>query len=175
MTLAPHQADWAPRAAREARRWAEVLGDNLLVVHHVGSTAIPWIAAKPIIDLMPAVRDLAALDAAEPAIRALGYDWRGEFGLPGRRFCLLTDPRTGARLFHVHAYQAGSSEIDRHLAFRDYLLAHRDEALAYEAQKRAAAAAHPNDSLAYNGAKSDWIVACQARALAWWPGVSGRA
>jgi GrpB-like predicted nucleotidyltransferase (UPF0157 family) len=163
-----HDPTWAGQAEAEAARLAEVLGDNLMAVHHIGSTAIPGIQAKPIIDLIPVVRHLAVLDDQEADLRALGYDWRGEFGLTGRRFCILTDPTTRRRRFHLHAYQAGSGEIDRYLAFRDYLRRHRDQALAYEAEKQRAAAACPDDSLAYNGAKSDWIIACQIRALAWW-------
>lgn len=148
-----------------------MLGENLITVHHIGSTAIPGIKAKPIVDLLPIVRDLAALDAKEAEVVALGYVWRGEFGLPGRRFCVLSDAETGRRLFHVHCWQAGSGEIARHLAFRDYLRAHPGQALAYEAEKEKAARIAAHDMLAYNDAKSDWILACQKRAEAWWPGL----
>ena len=166
--LVPPDPAWARRAEAESQRLAAALGDNLLIVHHIGSTAIAGISAKPTVDLMPIVRDLAAMDARVAAVRALGYDWRGEFGLPGRRFLVLSDASTGRRLIHAHAYQADSPAIARHLAFRDYLRAHRDEALAYEAEKIRAAAARPDDSLAYNDLKSDWIKACEIRALAWW-------
>lgn len=164
--VAPDPA-WAGRAAVGAAMLAGVLGDNLVICHHIGSTAIPGIRAKPTVDLMPIVRDIAAVDAAEEAIRALGFEFRGEFGLPGRRYCPMDDPATGKRAFNVHIYQAGSGEAARHLAFRDYLRAHSDEARAYEAAKARAAALHPDDTLAYNEAKADWIVACEARALAW--------
>lgn len=166
ITLVKHDPAWAEQARQEGLRLRGVLGDNLIVVHHIGSTAIPDIEAKPIIDLIPEVRDLAALDACEAQVRALGYDWRGEFGLPGRRFCVLSDAQ-GRRLVHVHAYQSGSSEIARHLAFRDYLRAHPDQARDYVAVKMAARERHPWDQLAYNDAKDGWIKACERRALAW--------
>lgn len=166
--LVPPDPAWPRLAKAEIGRLAGVLGDNLLIVHHIGSTAIAGIRAKPTLDLMPIVRDLAALDAREAAVRALGYDWRGEFGLPGRRFLALSDAVTGERRVHAHAYQADSPAIDRHRAFRDYLRAHPDEAQAYEAEKIRAARARPDDSLAYNDLKSDWIKACETRALAWW-------
>lgn len=165
--LWPHDAAWAGLAEAESARLAGVLGDNLLRVHHIGSTAIPGIRAKPIVDLLPVVRDLAALDAKEGEVTALGYVWRGEFGLPGRRFCVLSEPETGRRLFHVHCWQDGSSEIHRHLVFRDYLRAHPHEARGYEAEKLKAAAASPHDMLAYNDGKSEWIASCQKRAEAW--------
>ena len=124
--LWPHDPAWAGLAAAESERFRGVLGDNLVIAHHIGSTAIPGIRAKPIVDLLPIVRDLAALDAKQAEISALGYVWRGEFGLPGRRFCVLSDPISGRRLFHVHCWQDGSGEVDRHLALRDYLRAHPD-------------------------------------------------
>jgi GrpB-like predicted nucleotidyltransferase (UPF0157 family) len=95
----------------------------------------------------------------------LGYSCRGEFGIPGRRFCLLDDLSTGKRLFNVHIFESGSPEIARHLAFRDYLRRNPAEALEYEKVKRVAAAAHPDDVLAYNDAKSPWIKDCERRAL----------
>lgn len=164
--LAPHNPAWAERAAAETERLRGALGDNLLAVHHIGSTAISGIAAKPIVDLMPIVADLAALDAARPAVEALGYVWRGEFGLQGRRYCVLAD-EAGRRIVQAHCYQQGDPGVERHLAFRDYMRAHPDEAAAYEAEKRRAAALHPDDSLAYNGAKNDWIQAAERRAGAW--------
>ena len=156
---------WPDQAAAEAKRLAGAVGETLVIVHHIGSTAIPGIRAKPTIDLLPLVNSLAALDARAAAVRALGYDWRGEFGLPGRRFCSLT--RAGARLFNVHFYQEGAADVARHLIFRDYLRAHPDEARAYEAEKIRAAAMRPDDTLAYNDQKNDWIKACERRALAW--------
>jgi GrpB-like predicted nucleotidyltransferase (UPF0157 family) len=149
----------------ERSTWSGAIGETLVVVHHIGSTAIPGIRAKATIDLLPLVRSLAALDARADAVRALGYDWRGEFGLPGRRFCTLTAGEK--RLFNVHIYEDGADEVARHLAFRDYLRAHPNEARAYEAEKIRAAALRPDDVLAYNDQKNDWIKACEQRALAW--------
>jgi GrpB-like predicted nucleotidyltransferase (UPF0157 family) len=163
--LVPHDLTWSSQAAAESARLAAAIGQTLIRVEHVGSTAIPGIAAKPTIDLMPVVRDLAALDARRPQVEALGYVWRGEFGIPGRRYCIREE--RGRRLFHVHCNEEGSPEIARTLIFRDYLRAHLKEARAYEAQKRAAAAAHPADTLAYSNAKSDWIRACIERATVW--------
>lgn len=165
VVLIPHDPAWAAQAAAESARLASAIGDTLISIDHVGSTAIPGIAAKPTIDLMPIVRDLAALDARRPHVEALGYIWRGEWGIPGRRYCVREEQ--GRRLFHVHCHETGNPEIAGTLVFRDYLRAHPVEAHVYEAQKRAAAAAHSDDSLAYSHAKSDWIKACIARATKW--------
>jgi len=163
--LAPHDPDWARIAEAEGARLKAALGGVLIAVHHMGSTAIPGIAAKPTMDLMPVVTGLEALEAKRSAIEALGYLWRGEFGIPERRYCVFE--RDGKRIFHTHIFVDGNENVVRQLLFRDYLRAHRDEALAYEAIKREAAAAHPHNSLAYNDHKSAWILACQERARAW--------
>src|SRR5262249_3263553 len=137
-------------------------------VHHVGSTAIPDIKAKPIVDLLPVVRDLAGLDAKEGAIRALSYRWFGEVGLPGPRHCYSVDPPTGKRPLPVHCYAHENAQAARHLAFRDYLIAHPMLAKEYEAEKLRAASVRSDDVNAYNAEKNDWIKRVEKDALAWW-------
>jgi GrpB-like predicted nucleotidyltransferase (UPF0157 family) len=166
--LVPHRAEWVETARRESARLKDALGGMLITVHHIGSTAIPGIRAKPIVDLIPLVTSVAALDGAAPRLETLGYEYLGEFGLPGRRYCRLIDPVTGKRKFQLHCFQPDAAEFPRHLAFRDYLRAHPAVAKEYEAEKIRAAALHPNNVLAYNGEKSDWIQRAQADALAWW-------
>jgi len=161
--LVPHNPRWATRAEAEGRAIAATLGDCLVEVHHIGSTAIPGIHAKPVIDLLPVVTGLAALDARRSAIEALGYDWRGEYGLPDRRYG--SKSASGRRLVHMHAYAQGSPEIARHLAFRDYLRAHPDVARAYDREKIRCRALHPEDSHAYGACKSAWIARVEAEAL----------
>jgi len=166
VTLVAHDPAWAARAQAESERIMLALGDLLLDVHHIGSTSIPGILAKPVIDLMPIMRAIHLLDARRDAVLALGYEWRGEFGIVGRRFCTLDDA-AGRRVVHLHFFEPGSGEIEPNLAFRDYLRAHGDEARAYEAEKLRAARLHPDDSLAYNEEKGAWIRACKIRALGW--------
>jgi GrpB-like predicted nucleotidyltransferase (UPF0157 family) len=165
--LVPHSPEWAVTAQAESGRLKSVLGDTLLRVEHMGSTAVPGIMAKPIIDLIPIVTSLDALDAAQAGIEALGYNYLGEFGIPTRRYCRLNDPLTGKRKFQLHCFAADSPQIERHLAFRDYLRAHPAKAEEYEAEKKRAAALHPDDTLKYNDAKNDWIKQAELEALAW--------
>jgi GrpB-like predicted nucleotidyltransferase (UPF0157 family) len=166
--LVPHRAEWAGMAAAEAARLNDALGEVLIAVHHIGSTAIPGIKAKPIIDLIPVVADIERLDAAASRLEALGFDYLGEFGLPGRRYCRRNDAATGKRLVQLHCYARGNPEIDRHIAFRDYLRANPSIALQYEAEKLRAAALHPDNTLDYNAAKNDWIKRTERDALPWW-------
>jgi len=153
-------------AASHAER-LRVIGLTLVTVHHIGSTAVPGLAAKPIIDLMPLVTGLAALDRERRQVEALGYQWHGELGIPGRRYCTLCD-ETGTRIVQLHFFKTDSPHAGRHIAFRDYLRAHPEAARAYEKEKRRARDLHPNDSYAYGDEKDAWIRNMEATALAWY-------
>ena len=163
--LVAHSSEWAMQAAAEAERLKSALGETLIAVHHIGSTAIPGIVAKPVVDLIPEVSSLAELDRARDSVAALGYDWWGEYGIAGRRYCTLADPATGKRIVQLHCFEAGSLDIPRHIAFRDYLRANPPKAKAYEEMKLKARDLHPQDSHSYSAAKSSWIVAMEDEAI----------
>ena len=156
---------WSIQAQDEAMRIATAVGGVVIAVHHIGSTAIPGIRAKPILDLMPVVVDLEEFEKARSTIEGLGYAWWGEYGLPGRRYCTWDDPPTGLRKIQLHSYECGSPEISRHLAFRDYLRARPDLAREYEAEKCRCQALNPLDSHAYSDCKNAWIRRIEANAL----------
>jgi len=162
--LIPHDPDWKILAAAESQRIHD-RAESIVVVHHIGSTSIPGICAKPIIDLMPVVLRLSELDGFRSTLETLGYEWWGELGLAGRRYCTRSDPE-GRRLVQLHCYQEGSPEIERHLAFRDYLIERPDIAQAYEHEKRRCAERHPDNSHAYGDCKNAWINLVEAQALA---------
>jgi GrpB-like predicted nucleotidyltransferase (UPF0157 family) len=152
IVLVPHDPRWA-QAFEEAR--AAIMGacgEHVLEVLHVGSTAIPGIAAKPVIDMMPLLRRHEDGFACVPAMAALGFEFRGEAGLCGRHYFIKGQPRT----HHVHMYQSDHPEVGRHIRFRDYLRQHPAQAFAYEALKRELAARFGSDTRAYSDAKSEF-------------------
>lgn len=161
-----YSAAWPDEFEREAERLRALLGPELLIVHHIGSTSVPGLAAKPIIDLLPLVHDIDRLEAYNPIMVAAGYQVWGENELPGRRY--FTKDAAGVRTHNVHIYAAGHPEVTRHLAFRDYLRTHPAACVDYVAIKRAAYAQHPADIIAYNNAKDGWIKATERLALAWY-------
>jgi GrpB-like predicted nucleotidyltransferase (UPF0157 family) len=164
--LLPHDPRWADDAADESRALEAAIGSCLVEVHHVGSTAISGIHAKPVLDLIPVVKSLTELETRRRKIEGLGYEWWGDFGLAGRRYCTKTDPETGRRLVQLHCFADGSPEIVRHLAFRNYLRQHPDVARAYDREKARCRDLHPNDSHAYGDCKAAWIETVEAEALA---------
>lgn len=164
--LLPHCSSWAITATEESQRLLQALGENITAIHHIGSTAIPDIHAKPIIDLLPVVRSTSELDDKVPIFRQLGYQFWGEYGIPGRRYCTLDDPLNGRRKFQLHCFEIGNAEIERHLAFRDYLRAKPIIAKVYDREKQRCRELHPEDSHAYSDAKAGWIARTLVEALA---------
>ena len=161
-----YSAAWPMEFAQEGSRLQALLGDELVVIHHIGSTSVPGLAAKPIIDLLPLVHDISRIDRYNPVMIAAGYQAWGENELPGRRY--FTNDANGVRTHNVHIYAFDHPEVTRHLAFRDYLRAHPGACTEYVAVKRLAYAQHPADIAAYNNAKDHWIKTTEQVALAWY-------
>ncbi|BAY96127.1 hypothetical protein NIES37_00530 [Tolypothrix tenuis PCC 7101] len=164
--VVPHDSTWSVKFEEEAKRIALALGDNIVAIHHIGSTSIPNIYAKPIIDLLVQVKDLAKLDQQCSAMIALGYEAMGEFGLPGRRF-FRRDNKAGTRTHHVHIFEFDVAEVQRHLAFRDYMIAHPDDALKYSDLKRELAKQFPQDIQGYVNGKDGFVKEMERKALIW--------
>ncbi|MFV0332448.1 MAG: GrpB family protein [Tropicimonas sp.] len=164
--ITAHDPAWAEMARAEAERWQRALGATLSRVHHVGSTAVEGLSARPVIDLIPVIAPGTDPDSLRPLVHGLGYEWLGEHGLPRRRYCRRSSATTGRRLFQAHCWSEGDSEITRHLAFRDALRADPLLRGAYEQRKRHCASLHLHDPAGYGACKAAWIDSVEARALA---------
>jgi len=171
--VVPHDPSWRDAFEAEAKRVAAALGENVVAVHHIGSTAIPNIFAKPVVDLLVEVRGIGGVDGRSSAMESLGYEVLGEYGISGRRY-YRKDNREGIRTHNVHAFEAGSAEVVRHLAFRDYMIAHPSEARRYSDLKRKLAEEHPQNFDGYMDGKDGFIKEMDRRAALWRIAQAGR-
>src|SRR2546423_2207196 len=154
--VVPHNPQWRDAFEAEAKHVAAALGENVVAIHHIGSTAIPNIYAKPVLDLLVEVRDITEVDGQSSAMESLGYEVMGEYGIPGRRY-FRKDNQEGIRTHNIHAFEADSAEVERHLAFRDYMIAHPGEAQRYSELKRKLAEEHPQSIDGYMDGKDGFI------------------
>jgi GrpB-like predicted nucleotidyltransferase (UPF0157 family) len=153
--IVAYDSEWPRLFEREAKRIQEACGGAVRVVEHIGSTAIPGMPAKPILDLMPGLsshRD--GLKTIEP-IRQLGYEYFGENGIPGRYYFNLKFE--GRSVAHVHMFEIGCEDWQRHLIFRDALRLDPAAAAQYADLKKGLALRFRNDREAYTNAKSEFI------------------
>ena len=152
---------WETMFEHERRALETILGPDAKI-HHVGSTSVCGLAAKPIIDILVEVPQVEPLDSQAAAFRGLGYEPRGEYGIPGRRYFVKG---TSKRTHQIHAFRSGSHDAHRHLALRDFLRANEEARDAYAAVKRRAAAECGNNGHAYVALKDDFIRLLEAHAL----------
>jgi GrpB-like predicted nucleotidyltransferase (UPF0157 family) len=156
---------WPRVAATEIARIGAAVGEAAVRIEHVGSTAVPGLSAKPIIDLQLAVADVDARSLYVEPLEGLGYLFAPDPASPDFHFFGL--PAARPRTHHLHVCAAGSEDERRHLAVRDYLRAHPDEVSAYADLKRGLVARAPGDRLAYIEGKDPYVAALERRALAW--------
>jgi GrpB-like predicted nucleotidyltransferase (UPF0157 family) len=168
ITLEDHNPQWAQDFELERARILAALGHVTQGgiferVHHIGSTSVLGLKAKPVIDLLLEVFPLPKLEVGIPALEKLGYEYRGEAGIPGRRFF-----RTNPRQRHLHVFEAGTNEHVRdHLLFRDYLRANMAAWQRYESLKLELASQYPNNREAYTEGKTALIQELLLEATSW--------
>src|SRR4028118_2117335 len=159
--VVPHDPNWRGAFETESKLIALTLRDNVVAIHHIGSTAIPQIHAKPIIDMLVEVKDILKIDTESSEMEALGYQAMGEFGISGRRYF-----RKG-RTHHIHSFEVGSPQIYRHLAFRDYMITHSEDAQQYSELKRELANKYHDNIQGYMDGKDEFIKAMDLKAAKW--------
>ncbi|MGJ8644485.1 MAG: GrpB family protein [Luteolibacter sp.] len=160
----PYCPEWPASFEREKTLLLASIGQVTMEVHHIGSTAVESLAAKPIIDIMLEVTSLKELDTCDEKIIQLGYEAMGEYGIHGRRYY-----RKGGdeRTHQIHAFQTADKNLTRHLAFRDYLRTHPDVRNEYGKLKIQVASHCNHDIGHYCDGKNDFIKLHEAKALEW--------
>ena len=160
-----YKKDWTLMYEKEANQLRKIFGTEIIKIHHIGSTSVDGLIAKPIIDIMPVVRNIVRIDSFNTAMIDIGYETKGENGLPGRRYFQKGgDERT----HHIHFYARGNSEVERHLAFRNYLRSHPDAVKDYGNLKKELSQHFPDDIEAYINGKERFVSEIQIKAMAWY-------
>ncbi len=151
--LRAYTAEWRPLFEEEKARLQAVIGQYVLDIQHIGSTAIPGMIAKPIIDIGIAVLDFEETRVCIGPIEHLGYEYRGEFGIPRRHYFVKGDPRT----HHIHMNEIESRDWRDQIVFRDYLIQHAELAKEYAELKAELTRRFPTDRDAYQDGKASFI------------------
>jgi len=163
--VCPYNEKWALMFSEEAKKLQQIFKTEMIDIHHIGSTSVPQLKAKPILDIMPVVKDINIVDKYNGDMRSIGYEPKGENGIPERRYF---EKGGDNRSHHVHIYQIGNDEIKRHLAFRDYLREHPVEKKNYGEVKVKLAKQFPYDIKSYINGKDHLIKEIEAKSLNWY-------
>jgi len=151
--LLPHNENWHGAFESERLRLFGALSGHSIKIEHVGSTAICGIVAKPIIDIMVGIRAYDEGYKCVSALERLGYEYKGENGVPERHYFGNGVPRT----HHLHIVTVGSDFWIHHLLFRDYLIVNRQAAEEYNELKLALAGRFPEDREAYTNGNEPFV------------------
>ncbi|HJO93967.1 MAG TPA: GrpB family protein [Victivallales bacterium] len=160
-----YDKSWPASYLKEQAVIRQILSKEIINIHHIGSTAVPNLKAKPVIDILLEVNDVKSLDKYDKDMKQIGYIPKGEFGISGRRFYLKGKIN---RTHHIHAFTKNSFEAKRHLAFRDYLIANCNIAYEYGQLKEKNALLCNINIEMYCSLKNDFIKYHEKLALGWW-------
>ncbi|MGP4075543.1 GrpB family protein [Halobacillus sp. K22] len=156
---------WPLKFEKEKKKLWSIFQSEVIEIYHIGSTSVPGQKAKPVIDVMPIVKDIEQVDQYNQQMRMINYEARGEYGIPGRRFFQKGGDQ---RTHHVHVFEQGDENVKRHLAFRDYLRSHPEARKEYGNVKQRLAIQFPFDMDAYIEGKSDLVSEVERKALEWY-------
>lgn len=154
--LESYQESWKIHFEKEAKHLLSKIGEYTLDIQHIGSTAIPGIVAKPIIDMALAIISLSEVEKIIQPLKEIGFIYRGEQGVPGRH--LFVKGGEDCRTHHLHVMEKSTDEWKKHISFRDYLLKHPEEVQNYNVLKQSLAKKYKDDRGKYTEGKSDFIL-----------------
>ena len=152
-----YQSGWKSRFDELYAQLSEVLGSLSIGIEHIGSTAVPGLHAKPVVDIDVIISNAADFQQVQERLSCIGYKHVGDLGVPGREAFELRQQRESITDHHLYVCRESADELRRHLQFRDYLLAHPEAASEYGRLKCELARKHRDDREAYTDAKSQFI------------------
>ena len=155
VSLVPHSEEWGGLFKEEAARIATCLQGKVFDIEHVGSTAVPGIPAKPIIDIAVGIPDLAAIGMFVRLLEQIGYEYRGDRFVDGNHI-FVKGPESN-RTHHLHVVALGGAKWRDYVLFRDYLRSHAGARSEYAVLKRRLAEEYPFDRESYTQGKHEYI------------------
>ncbi|MDZ4477349.1 MULTISPECIES: GrpB family protein [Bacillus cereus group] len=164
IVVVPHENHWSEKFQMEAKRLKSAMPETVKI-YHIGSTSVPGLAAKPIIDMIMEVENIERVDGWNERFIELGYIVKGENGISRRRYFIHGTEEK--RSYHLHVFEKGNPEIVRHLAFRDYMMAHCEEAEAYATLKKELAEKYTYDDALYTEGKNEFVRNVDEKAKEW--------
>ncbi len=150
----PYNLTWVKQFEALSIQVKDILQEELLIIHHVGSTSIPGLDAKPIIDVIPVVKDITSVNSFKEELKKLGFEGKGEYGMLGRRYFTR---RNSPFFCNMHIYEENAAEIDRMLLFKKFLINHPGSKEEYASLKRMLAIKYPNDIYNYCLKKTEFV------------------
>ncbi|RKL67471.1 hypothetical protein CR203_08950 [Salipaludibacillus neizhouensis] len=162
-----YREEWTLLFQEESIKISRIFGSECIHLYHIGSTAIPNMHAKPVIDILVEVQKIENVDSFNLEMERIGYVAMGENGIEGRRFYKKGGNN---RSHHVHVFGTQNREIQRHIVFKDYLIAHPHEADRYSQLKQLLAKKYPDDIEKYIDGKNNFIKDIDAKANRWLKG-----
>jgi GrpB-like predicted nucleotidyltransferase (UPF0157 family) len=164
LRLEKYNPDWELAYSTESMLLTAHLQIESLQLFHCGSTSVPELAAKPILDILGSVPSLVELDAKKANLEKLGYEYKGEYGIIGRRYSVLYSSDKSIAYVHLHLFEEGSLEIEKHLVFRNYLRISETARLDYLEVKRKMALKFSDSRSLYSEGKDSVIQSIQSLA-----------
>lgn len=161
-----YDREWPSKFLEESTKIMGVIGDTVVEVEHVGSTAVPGLCAKPIIDIMVGIRKLIDAENCIVPLESIAYEYVPEYevSIPERRYFRKGPSEMPNKHFHLHMVEHGSDFWKRHLLFRDYLRTHPGAALEYCELKKRLASKYRLNREAYTEAKTTFIESIVSKA-----------
>jgi GrpB-like predicted nucleotidyltransferase (UPF0157 family) len=159
--IAPYDPEWPRIYEEESKLIRATVGDTIRSLEHCGSTSVPGLAAKPIVDIIAGVDGREDAENCRERLKAIGYDDASPGDNPDWYYCLGKGPHSPG--FHLHLVKEGSPHHVKHLAFRDWLRTHPEDARAYAELKINLAAKYRDDRVKYTESKNDFIDAIEEK------------
>ncbi len=164
-SISPYRKNWIVRFREQRTLIRKILGKNALEIHHVGSTSIPGMSAKPIVDVLAIVGSLARVDGSKQEFQKLGYTLRKDYVTTMSR--MLEKFKGSTKLYNIHLLPKSHPEARRLLDTKNYFIAHPAEVRKYETLKKSLYKRFPDDYAAYRKGKTNYLNDVTQKAKQW--------